>query len=37
VQDRCRTEVPAWQEIDTDHFVACHFANELTLQGAKNA
>jgi peptide/nickel transport system ATP-binding protein len=37
VQDRCRTEVPAWQEIDADHFVACHFADELTLQGAKNA
>lgn len=34
VQDRCRREVPAWQPIDDDHFVACHFAQELTLQGA---
>lgn len=37
VQDRCRTEVPAWQEVDEAHFVACHFADALTLQGASNA
>lgn len=33
VQDRCRVEVPAWRPIDDDHFVACHFADTLTLQG----
>ena len=33
VQDHCRTEVPQWQQIDEDHFVACHFAKELELKG----
>ena len=28
-QDRCRSETPAWREIDDDHFVACHFAEDL--------
>lgn len=32
-EDRCKTEIPTWQQIDTDHFVACHFADTLTLQG----
>ncbi len=31
VQDRCKVEVPEWREIDDDHFVACHFAEELNL------
>jgi oligopeptide/dipeptide ABC transporter ATP-binding protein len=30
-QDRCKTEPPEWREIDSDHFVACHFADELNL------
>lgn len=33
-EPRCREEVPVWQEIDTDHFVACHRAEELQLTGA---
>lgn len=37
VQERCRQEVPAWQSVDEGHFVACHFADELTLQGIETA
>ncbi len=33
VQDVCRTEMPQWQEIETGHFVACHFTDTLTLKG----
>ena len=33
VQDRCRTEVPAWREIEPNHYVSCHYADELTLKG----
>ena len=33
VQDTCRTEMPQWQEIETGHFVACHFADTFTLKG----
>jgi peptide/nickel transport system ATP-binding protein len=33
VQDRCRSEIPVWRQIEPDHFVACHFAEELALQG----
>ena len=35
VQDICKTDVPKWEEIAPKHFVACHFANTLTLKGAK--
>ena len=28
-RDRCSAEVPEWREIDEDHFVACHFAEEF--------
>lgn len=35
VQARCKTEIPQWQAVDDDHFVACHFADELQLQGVK--
>ncbi len=31
VQDRCKAEAPEWREIDDDHFVSCHFADELSL------
>ena len=33
VQDLCKTEVPEWQEIEKERFVACHFADTLTLKG----
>ena len=33
VQDRCRQEDPAWEEVKPGHFVACHFAGELNLKG----
>ncbi|MCJ7700627.1 MAG: ATP-binding cassette domain-containing protein [Anaerolineales bacterium] len=35
VQDTCKTEMPQWQEITKGHFVACHFADALTLKGVK--
>ena len=28
-QDRCKQEEPAWREVRPEHFVACHFAEEL--------
>jgi peptide/nickel transport system ATP-binding protein len=31
VQDRCKVESPEWREVDDDHFVACHFSDELNL------
>ena len=31
VQDRCIAEPPEWRKIDDEHFVACHFADELNL------
>ncbi|MEZ4867965.1 MAG: ATP-binding cassette domain-containing protein [Caldilineaceae bacterium] len=37
VQDRCRSESPTWQPVGDGHFVACHFADELTLKGATAA
>ena len=32
-QDRCKVEVPELRELKPDHFVACHFAEELELKG----
>jgi len=32
-QDRCRSETPRWRAVDDDHQVACHFADELDLEG----
>ena len=32
-RDRCRHEEPAAREIGKDHWVACHFAEELELRG----
>lgn len=32
-KDTCKTEVPELRQIGTDHYVSCHFANELKLQG----
>jgi oligopeptide/dipeptide ABC transporter ATP-binding protein len=34
---RCRTEAPIWREIEPEHWVACHFAETLTLQGVAGA
>jgi oligopeptide/dipeptide ABC transporter ATP-binding protein len=31
VQDRCKAETPELRKRDDDHFVACHFADELSL------
>lgn len=31
-QDRCKKEQPAWRAVENEHFVACHFAEELALQ-----
>lgn len=33
VQDRCRTEVPKLRDIGGGHLAACHFSEELSLQG----
>ncbi len=27
--ERCRAEVPEWRELEPDHFVSCHFAEDL--------
>ena len=32
-QDICREKKPAWTEVARDHFAACHFADELELNG----
>ena len=32
-QAQCKTEVPPWQEISFGHYVSCHRAAELELQG----
>jgi peptide/nickel transport system ATP-binding protein len=32
-QDRCRHEPPELREVAPDHFAACHFSEELTLNG----
>ncbi len=37
VQDICKTDVPIWQEIEPERFVACHFADSLQLQGVVTA
>lgn len=32
-QERCKTDIPELRELKPDHFVACHFAEELSLSG----
>ncbi len=32
-QDRCKTETPELRNLGGNHFVACHFAEQLQLQG----
>jgi peptide/nickel transport system ATP-binding protein len=34
-QDRCKSEVPAWKEVKPGHYAACHFAEELSLDGVE--
>ena len=31
----CKTEVPSLAEVTPNHYVACHLAPELTLEGIK--
>jgi len=33
VREQCRTQTPAWTEVEPGHFVACHLARELNLKG----
>jgi len=32
-EEICKKEEPEWKEVNPDHFVACHFAEELSLKG----
>ena len=32
-QKICKKDSPQWREIDTNHYVACHFADTLNLGG----
>ncbi len=32
-EEICKKEEPKWKEVNSDHFVACHFAKELSLKG----
>lgn len=34
-QQRCREEMPRWEEVSTGHYVACHRAKELSLRGVE--
>jgi peptide/nickel transport system ATP-binding protein len=36
-QDVCKNEIPAFREISTGHFVACHLADNLSLVGIPGA
>jgi len=33
--DRCRTQTPTWEELSPGHFVSCHRARELHLEGVQ--
>lgn len=33
--EKCKKEVPTWQEVSTGHYVACHRAQELELTGVE--
>ncbi len=35
VRERCNHEEPALRDMGNDHFVACHFAEELSLEGVR--
>ena len=34
-EDICKTEPPVWQEIEPNHFTACHLSKELELKGVE--
>jgi peptide/nickel transport system ATP-binding protein len=34
--DKCEVETPIWEEIEPDHFVSCHRAHELVLEGVSS-
>lgn len=34
-QEKCRTQTPEWDEVEPEHFAACHFARELSLKGVE--
>lgn len=34
-RDICRTQEPAWREVEPGHWVACHFAEQVLAQGKK--
>ena len=34
--ERCKKEVPQWEEVSTGHYVACHRAKELDLRGVED-
>ncbi len=34
-KDQCRTETPILRDLGNNHFVACHFADQLTLNGVR--
>ena len=36
-QPECKTETPALRSLGDEHFVACHFAEELQLNGVRMA
>ena len=36
-KDICASEDPKWEEVKTGHYVTCHFARELHLQGVAGA
>jgi peptide/nickel transport system ATP-binding protein len=33
--DTCRTQTPTWEELSPGHFVSCHRARELHLDGVQ--
>jgi len=37
VVERCKTEAPAWEELEPGRFVRCHRARELRLAGIEGA
>lgn len=36
VKDKCKTEKPEFKELAKDHFVSCHFAEDLELKGVND-
>tara|TARA_B100001123_G_C15235021_1_gene996807 strand:- start:1385 stop:1588 length:204 start_codon:yes stop_codon:yes gene_type:complete len=34
-QELCAEETPQWKEVAPEHYVACHYAEELELKGVE--